>query len=159
MPRSPFKTALRRYDSGLDVVVRMSELCKTSLTATAIRYAELTEDAIAVIVSIGPIIDYCFLSETMRSVPELRWPKKGDPVPTSTRTAWFNAEPTRILNAERVDDEIDLLDWLGGQKPAIVSEEVIGLGGYEKTLTILSSDSLGQDDEDELIESWTPRFR
>ena len=50
---------------------------------------------------------------------------------------------------------------------ARVTEEVAGLGRYGKTLTVLSSEVIGQelpdlDDEGEdndLRERWTPRFR
>ena len=33
-------------------------------------------------------------------------------------------------------------DWLGGTRPVTLSEEVVGLGRYGKTLTILSSRTL-----------------
>ncbi len=46
-----------------------------------------------------------------------------------------------------------------------LDEEVVGLGSYGFTLTVLSSDELAEDPYDEdfaeeeaLIESWTPRF-
>jgi hypothetical protein len=79
----------------------------------------------------------------------------------------MNADPERVLRAERVDSEIDVTDWLGGTRSVVVTEEVVGLGRYGKTLTVLSSQTIGQeddehedDDQDEgLIESWTPRFR
>jgi hypothetical protein len=59
------------------------------------------------------------------------------------------------------------MDWLGGSRSASVTEEVVGLGRYGKTLTILSSTRLGHehdglDDDvgdDGLAERWTPRFR
>ena len=165
MPRAPVRREMQRFDPGLDAIEALSTKCKTSLTATAIRYAELTEDAIAVIVSTGKSVDYCFLSEAMRTLPEITWPRKGSLVPQATETAHFNGAPARVLNAERTEAEIDVLDWLGGTKSIIVMEEVIGLGRYGKTLTVLSSQSIGQEDEEDeedeerLIESWTPRFR
>ena len=51
----------------------MADLCETSLTATAIRYAELSSDAVAVIVSMGKVIDYCIMSDAMKSLPQLTW--------------------------------------------------------------------------------------
>nr|VFJ74908.1 MAG: protein of unknown function (DUF955) [Candidatus Kentron sp. FW] len=162
MPHRFFKVALGKYAPGLDAILEMADLCKTSLTATAIRYTELTDDAVAIIVSIGPIIDYGFLSGSMKSFlgSELMWPRKGTPVPQSTETARFNAEPDRVTQNERSDGETDLMDWLGGRESVMVTEEVIGLGEYGKTLTVLSSESLDQDDDEEgLVESWTPRFR
>jgi hypothetical protein len=41
---------------GLADIEFAREACKTSLTSTAIRYAELTDDAIAVILSTGRVI-------------------------------------------------------------------------------------------------------
>jgi Zn-dependent peptidase ImmA (M78 family) len=53
MPEAPFKRALGRHDSGLASVQALAKDCKTSLTATAIRYVSLTRDAVAVILSTG----------------------------------------------------------------------------------------------------------
>ena len=58
-------------------------------------------------------------------------------------------------------------DWLGGTTRAIVSEETLALGSYGRVLTVLTSRTLGQedesdedaDDEEALVKSWTPRFR
>ena len=61
-----------------------------------------------------------------------------------------------------------LYDWMDGDRSYRVTEEVVGLGHYGRTLTVLTCSSLSQrpeadEDEDEeeaaLIESWTPRFR
>lgn len=166
MPAGPFKRLMRQADLGLADIESTAEICRTSLTATAIRYAELTDDAVAIIVSTRRTIDYCFMSEAMKSLLDLSWLKRGSPVPGNTETARFNADPSRVLHGERVESELDVLDWLGGKRSARVAEEVVGLGRYGKTLTVLSSQSIGQeayadegDDEDDLIERWTPRFR
>jgi hypothetical protein len=166
MPSKPFKKLMGRARLGLQDIERSRESCKTSLTSTAIRYAELTDDAVAVIVSTGRTIEYCILSEAMKSLPDLTWMKRGSPVPSRTVTARFNADESRVLWAEQDEDEIDVLDWLGGKRSSIVTEEVIGLGRYGKTLTVLSSRKIGNetyadegDDEDDLVERWTPRFR
>jgi len=166
MPAAPFKRLMCRSTLGLADIESAAETCKTSLTATAIRYVELTDDAVAIIVSTGGKIDYCIMSEAMKSLPDLSWLKRGSPVPSNTETARFNADPSRVLRGERADEEIDVLDWLGGKRSSIVTEEVVGLGRYGKTLTVLSSRKIGHeayadegDDEDDLIERWTPRFR
>ncbi|MFC3678455.1 ImmA/IrrE family metallo-endopeptidase [Ferrovibrio xuzhouensis] len=163
MPERLFKQIIKGRDPGLSVIENAGAQCKTSLTAAAIRYADLTEYAVAVIISTGQLIDFCFMSDTMKSLPQLSWLKKGAPVPRNTETARFNADPSRILIGDRATIEIDVLDWLGGQRSAIVTEEVVGLGRYGKTLTVLSSAAIGredegEDDEDELIDKWTPRF-
>jgi IrrE N-terminal-like domain len=166
MPSGPFKRALARHDPGLETVEHLASLCRTSLTATANRYAELSDDAVAVIISTGAVIDYSILSDRMKSLPDLTWLRKGSPVPKNTETARLNADPWRVLQADRVETEIDVMNWLGGRQSATVSEDVIGLGRYGKTLTVLSSTEIGcedegndEDDEEPLKESWTPRFR
>jgi hypothetical protein len=167
MPGSLFKSALRRRDAGLSTVETMAGLCRTSLTATGIRCAEITDDALAVIISTGGAIDFCFLSNPMKTLPQLSWLRKGRPVPAGTLTARFNADRRRVLGAERAEEEVDVLDWLGGTRSARVTEEVVGLGRYGKTLTVLSSEVIGQElpeleddiEDDDLHERWTPRFR
>lgn len=166
MPSALFKRALNRTRIGFSAVEAMADLCVTSLTSTAIRYADLTSEAIAIIISSGRTIDYCFLSEAMKSLPELRWPQRGSLVPGGTETALMNADPQRILRGEQTENETDVMDWLGGRRSVAVTEEVVGLGKYGKTLTILSSETIGQDDDDEdhdendddVSERWTPRF-
>ena len=165
MPGKAFKREMDRHEPGLSAVLAVAGICRTSRTATAIRYAVTSDDAVAVIVSTGGVIDYCFLSDAMKSLPELKWLRKGSPLPGGTVTASLAENSKRVMNGERVADEIDVMDWLGGRKSAPVSEEVLGLGRYGKVLTILHSNSIGPENEPEeereeenLRESWTPRF-
>jgi IrrE N-terminal-like domain len=166
MPSDPFKRALGPRDAGLGAIESLAELCKTSLTATAIRYAELTEDAVAIVISTGPTIDFCFMSQTIKSLPLLSWLRKGMPVPQGTVTAKLNANARRIDDGERGEADIDVTDWLGGSHSARAIEQVVGLGNYGKTLTVITCPSVhdetyGGDDEDEeadLAARWTPRF-
>ena len=167
MPANPFQRALRKCEPGLSAVESMATLCRTSLTATAIRYAELADEAVAVIVSTGQTIDYCRLSESMKSLRELNWLRKGSPVPMNTATAQLNGKPDRVACAERATQEIDITDWLGGVRSVQALEEVVGLGSYGKTLTVLVCPSISGDieedevsaEEESLAEQWTPRFR
>lgn len=167
MPASPFQRALRGRAPGLSTVESVAGLCRTSLTATAIRYAELSGDAVAVVVSTGATVDFCRLSDGMKSLRELTWLKKGSPVPADTATGRFNRDVRRVAAADRLDADIDVMNWLGGVRSVRATEEVIGLGSYGKTLTVLTCPSLedetfrDEDDEDEatVIDRWTPRFR
>jgi hypothetical protein len=166
MPAAPFSSAMRSHSPRLAAVEALAVLCHTSLPATAIRYAELTEHAIAIVVSTGAVIDYCFLSETMKSLPELAWLRRGMSVPEDTATSRFNRSPDRLAAADRSEAEIDIIDWLGGTRSVHATEEVIGLGRYGKTLTVLTCPSIrdetygeDEDTEEDLVRRWTPRFR
>jgi hypothetical protein len=165
MPSVLFKRALGQQNAGLEVVESLASLCRTSLTATAIRYTEVTHDAVAIIISSGPDIDFCFMSETMKSLPQITWPRKGTPVPKGTATAQLNTAPDRVAAGDRVEAEIDLMDWLGGAPSAVATEQAVGLGSYGKTLTVLTCTSVQDetyeedDGEEDLADRWTPRFR
>jgi hypothetical protein len=166
MPHIPFKREIERHEPGLTAVLEAAATCRTSRTATAIRYAETSDEAVAVIVSTGQTIDYCFLPDAMKSLPDLKWLKKGTPLPSGTLTAALASNTRRVLNGDRDGEEIDVLDWLGGTKSARVTEEALGLGRYGKVLTILHSSQIGPENESEeereeqdLQKSWSPRFR
>lgn len=89
--------------------------------------------------------------------------KKNTPLPHNSSTYNFNKLENNILNGNRTEGETTLLDWFGSNLQYELYEEVIGLGGYGKTLTVLSIEELPDqeeiDEEDELQESWTPRFK
>ena len=165
MPSKPFKRECNRESPGLAAVESLAACCKTSLTATASRFAELTDDAVAVVISTGRVVDYCILSDRMKSLRDITWLRKGTPVPHRTQTSSFNADTQRVSRAERVQAEVDVMDWLGGRHSATLTEEVIGLGRYGKTLTILASEHIGREEEEdeeveeEILERWTPQFK
>ncbi|MBS0234242.1 MAG: ImmA/IrrE family metallo-endopeptidase [Proteobacteria bacterium] len=166
MPTGPFQRELRKRADGLKGIEEMAALCVTSMTSTAIRYAELTRAASAVIVSTGTTIDFCRMSENLKLLKGLQWLKKGTPLPGGTLTSSFNLNEDYVAHAKRDETEIDIRDWLGGTRRVMAQEEVIGLGSYGRTLTVLTCPGIEEeaygseeDDEDKLIESWTPRFR
>lgn len=73
------------------------------------------------------------------------------------------ADPQRVRAAGRRSDHIDISGCLS-RRSAPGREEVIGLGGYGKTVTVLTCrvrDETHDDEQDEdkaLIESWMPRL-
>lgn len=167
MPELPFKKAIADQDAGLVCVDTLRKACGTSMTATAIRYSALTSDGIAVICTSGDVIEWCFMSDGLKQARGLTWLRKGTPVPPGTLTATFNARPDNVRTGQRDAGEGRLSDWLNGDHHYRVSEEVVGLGQYGRTLTVLTCEALSlrgegeepDDDEDALIESWKPTFR
>ena len=93
MPETSFRRAMNQHDPSLDAIEAVANQCVTSMTATAVRFAELTDSAVAVIVSTRGIIDYCFISEAMKSLPKLDWIRKGTPLPSGTATARLAGQP------------------------------------------------------------------
>ena len=167
MPERAFRTAMDNYAAGLACIEALCKDCETSLTATAIRYSALTRDGVAVLLSSGKTIDWCFMSDGLKQAKGLSYVRKGTPVPPDTVTAAFNARSENVRMGHRDSGEGRLNDWMDGERVYRVVEEVVGLGQYGRTLTVLTRKSLtmrveeseDEEDEDVLIESWTPRFR
>lgn len=162
MPGFLFNPAMDEAGCGLNAIELLADVCNTSLTSTAIRYAQHTPEAAAIIISTGNEVNYCFMSDTLKELQGLNWLRKGTPLPLSTLTRTFNSNPSNVLLAKRDESETDLQEWFGSELNIEMQEEVIGLGGYGRTLTVVSTSTLPDqeelDEEDELIESWTPRF-
>lgn len=163
MPSFLFDPAMDNAQSGLKAIESLAAQCETSLTATAIRYTQRTPDPVAVIISDGNIIRYCFMSDELKEIKGLNWIRKNTPLPRDTATYRFNQSIDNILKGAVAGGETSLSDWFHCDRPYDVYEEVKGLGEYGRTLTVLSIDELpGREDEEDdeaLIESWTPRFR
>lgn len=163
MPRHLFFPALERAGQGLAAVESLATQCKTSLHAAGIRYAQCTRDMAAVVVSAGNRIDHCFMSEALKGVDGIDWLRKRDLLPRTSPTYAFNQDPAKVRAAERVEEASNLQDWFGGKRRIAIDEDVIGLGSYGRTLTVLYNINVPEpeeeNDEAALIESWTPRFR
>lgn len=163
MPTPLFDKVLNKAGSGLDAVRTLAEQCATSLPAAAIRYAQHSPEATAIVVSQGRQIDYCFMSDTLREVKGLDWIKKGTLLAADCATRRLNSDEGKIASAECAEGSGTLQDWFGGSLQIDLYEEAIGLGSYGRTLSVLTVDDLPDEEEleedKELDESWTPRFR
>jgi hypothetical protein len=147
MPKLPFKAACGKIGQGLTAVETLSGLCVTSLTATAIRYAELCGDPVAVVCSMGNRVQFAFMSKVLQDQPGLTWIRKGSGLPAGTTTANFNKDENNVRKAKRVISTSTLDTWFDGESTTELNEEVVGLGDYGRTLTVLWTDSLPEADE------------
>ncbi|KWO42531.1 hypothetical protein WT97_02640 [Burkholderia sp. MSMB1459WGS] len=147
MPSSLFAKEAGKYSDGLGAVEKLAEVCKTSLTASAIRYAEVTDAAIAVVVSSRSSVDYCFLSPAMSRIRGLTYLKKGAVLPRDSLTRNFNQASDNVVSGRRVDGETDLQSWFRCDGEFDAWEEAVGLGAYGKTLTVITAEA-SDDDED-----------
>ena len=158
MPKGLFKSALGGAGQGLHAVEFMASKCRTSLTATAIRYAFLTDEPVAVVCSTGQKVEYTFMSKTLQDWRGLTWLRKGTGLPPGSLTARVNQTASNVIKAQRVSGDSSLEDWFDG-KDIEIQEDVVGLGEYGRTLTVLWVDSLpdpsdtdeDQEDDDESL--------
>lgn len=156
MPEFLFRRAMDKAGEGLDAIEALRRCCKTSLSATAIRYQELTDEAVAVVQCAGNRIEYSCMSDRMLNLKPGRWPRKGDPVPSGTAAATLHANPKRIADNERLNRETSGEDWFGSFKDVELFEETIGLGDYGRTLTIITTvDELPDEEDDGDDRGWS----
>jgi Zn-dependent peptidase ImmA (M78 family) len=150
MPEDLFLAALRESGIGFPAIMFLASKCKTSITATAIRFAQFAEDPVAVIMSSYNRINWCFISRALASVKGLRWPRKDSPLPPNTTTASFNRDQTNVLSDKQVEAWTRLDNWFDDAPPVEMKEDVVGLGNYRKTLTVLfTEDPITVDDDDD----------
>lgn len=147
MPKMLFKTACGESGEGLTAIESLADLCVTSLTATAIRYAKLCDDPVAVVCSVGDRVQFAFMSKTLQDMRGLTWIRKGAGLPAGTATARFNKDEDNVRKGNRVVSTSTLDTWFDGGSTAEINEEIVGLGEYGKTLTVLWADSLPEPDE------------
>jgi hypothetical protein len=146
MPKDLFRSACSQFESGMDTVMGMSSLCEMSLTSTAIRYARLSTEPVAVIVSAQQRVVFSIMSPSLRKQRKLVWLKKGIGLPQSTLTYRFGQDADNIAYARTATGESTLEDWFEGPDTEL-KEDVIGLGSYGRVLTVLSAESLPDPDE------------
>lgn len=148
MPKRRFRTEAGRAGIGFSAIDALSDLFKTSITATAIKYAKHSDDAVAVIVSTGQEIDYCFMSDRIKNLSGISWIRKGTRVPPGTTTSEFNADERNVTGASKEEGSSNLDDWFDGAPNVEVNEDVVGLGSYGKTLTVLFTEHELEDDDE-----------
>ena len=163
MPGELVRKNLDQHQVGLEGICRLADDARVSLTAAAIRAAECASFPLCIIVSIGAEVRYAFPSAAFKGLGKRIFLRKGDPLPSGV-TAAFNAQPENVVSARRASGESDLIDWFDTDRRLSLDEEVIGLGRYGFTLTVLSSEALAEpddedeDDEEAMNDRWTPRF-
>ena len=162
MPARLFAAAAARAGDGLQAIEALHAECATSLESTAIRYAQTSRDPVAVIRSANGTIDYAFMSGALKEFSGLDWIRKGTRLPSGSVTADFNGNPENVARGKRAEGQACLQDWFNGEHRQKVLEEVVGLGSYGKTLTVLTGmeqPDAAADEDAELEELWAMRFR
>jgi len=150
MPTNLFTEALDHAGEGFAAIDGLASLCKTSITSTAIRFAALSPDPVAVIVSCGPRIEYCFMSEVLRDLPAIEWIRKSELLPNETATYTFNSDRNNVAVGAKAEAWTTLDLWFDGAPSIDMKEDVVGLGSYDKTLTVLfTSEAIRNEDEED----------
>lgn len=121
----------------------LAEDRQVSLCCAGIRYAELTDHPVAVIVSRNGEIEWVAFSDRMA---EHRWSRrvwKKEWVPRDTATRALASSQTRVERGEEDESSCLLCEWFEGAPPMVTADEqAVGLGTYGRVLTLLSAPRL-----------------
>jgi Zn-dependent peptidase ImmA (M78 family) len=165
MPDFLVRKLIEESEVGLESIRELAGSAEVSLTAAAIRVAQCARFPICIVVSEGATVRYAFPSESFKDLGRNIFLPKGTALPGASTTARFNALASNVALGRQATGECRLRDWFDTDRNPALDEQVVGLGSYGLTLTVLSSDELGidpgldeEDEEAALEENWTPRF-
>lgn len=156
MPLPQFRKDVRhRKEVDISHILDLAKLYETSKEATARRYVEVQDEACAAIISHNGRIQRFYKNNEF---PYLDI-SSGVPVPKGSLTAKIkNSDATTTSEWEELAGSI-WLDESGQRAPMLYEQALIQRDGYRLTLLTLAEDPEELEEDDELEESWTPRFR
>lgn len=148
VPANQFLSRIRGGHARIEVIQELAREFETSLSMTAIRYAELTDRAVASILSCDGQIEWAAFSGRIR---EHCWSwqlQRRDLIPPGTATSCVIRDPTGILSPAKASDSGLVCEWFEGAPADLeVEEDAIALGRFGRVLTFLLIPGLPDPDE------------
>lgn len=153
MPKYMFEPQCAGYLPTVEAVAGLAETFQTSLTATALRFLDVTPEVCLVVCSVGGAVQWSVASKSS----EYRIPS-GQPLsPDTYAYDFFRGRPL-----PRGRQEVLAAAWLPKtrvKRGATLYEDSIGMPAYHSVLTILHVEDLIQDEEDPVDDHFTPDGR
>lgn len=150
MPKSLCLPLISKSSDGMPAVLSLAAKCNTSLTASSLRYAEIGPQPVGVIQSHKGQVEFCAIYPLQSHVGWARPLARGHRVPHESATARLARDEDALRAGGEDSDAGPASDWFHGAKGRVeLVEEVIGLGAFGRTLTLLSVDEDDASDEDE----------
>ncbi|WP_312309211.1 hypothetical protein [Stenotrophomonas indicatrix] len=142
-------------------VLSLANACNTSLVAAAIRYTEIGHVASGVVQCLNGRVEFCAIHPLQAHVGWARPLPRNSKPPTHSATARLSADVLSVRGAQEDSESLEASEWFSGAKSGIyLNEEVIGLGRFGRTLTLLTiEDGCLDEDEEETQERHGLRFR
>jgi Zn-dependent peptidase ImmA (M78 family) len=148
MPETLFRRDINDFGQGFPAIKALASRYNTSITATAIRYCTLTDDPVIVIMSCGNMIDWAFMSSPFYELPDIQYIRKGESLPPDSYTFGFNRDTAKVENSDEDEGWTRLSDWIEEAPGIEMKEDIVGLGSYGKTLTVLFADVIDYEIDD-----------
>ena len=153
MPWVLISPLLKKATHGFEAIKLLSDSCESSLLASAIRYCEVTDECVTTIVSHNGVVEFMTASESFKQLPGIDWLRKREQIPTNVPTHRLCTDTEWVSSCEVAMEGSLLSQWFPDAAPQEVEEDVVGLGSYQRTLTVLVTEAVPEADEDEDPES------
>lgn len=149
MPWKLIDPIIRRSVPGFEAIKDLSDACESSLVASAIRYCEFTTECVATIVSYRGAVEFMTASDSFKQLPGIDWLRKRELIPTGVPSHRLGADVEWLGCCEVALEGSLLNQWFPDAAQQEVEEDVVGLGSYDRTLTVLVTEAAPEDDEDD----------
>ena len=169
MPERLVRPLIRRVGDGLDAVRTLADEFRTSMSAAAIRYASVTMEPVAVVVSCNSVVEWTAISHALFVHRWARPSLKKEWAPRGSGTRRLSLAPDRVRKGETDSASMLLCEWFSGAPDAIGAiEEALGLGAFGRVLTVLTAQDLadpqfesedGPDSDDGRTGDWRDAMR
>lgn len=159
MPKPLCLPLINKNSDGMAAVTSLATKCETSLVASALRYAEIGHLPAGVIQCYNGRVEFCATHTLLAHVGWARPLSRNTKVPRDSATQRLSEDREAILRGGEDGDSAAASDWFSGASGKHgLSEEVIGLGKFGRTLTVLTLEDA--DEKTEESDRWEePRFR
>lgn len=150
MPKALCKPLINASTDGLEAVKSLADTCSTSLVAAALRYAEIGHLPTGVVLCKEGRVEFCASYPLQAHVGWARPLPRDHKVPGASATWRLSQDLDAVASSGEDSDCMDASDWFSGARSGVeLVEEVIGLGSYGRTLTLLTLVEQDEDDGDE----------
>ena len=150
MPKHLCRRLISRSHDGMAAVQYLANQCKASLTAAALRYAEIGQLPIGIVQAYQGKVEFCAAYPMQAHVGWARPLMRNAKVPADSATHRLSADNDAVLHRVEDSDSCEAGDWFpSADRKAGLIEEVIGLGKFGRTLTVLTLDPDSTQDEEE----------
>jgi len=159
MPSRLTKSLLENNNFGLDGILKLQKSAVTSITSSAIRSTQCDPYPVAIIMVGGDgLVRYSFRSSSFSSSVPGKHLVRGSIIPSDSAALRMSADK-KLFAGERDRGVSTSYEWFGeGSKRLDI--ETYHLGHHGTLVVLTGEEKWEQDDEeDDLIESWTPRFK
>ena len=160
MPKPFCAPLINRNVDGMAGVMALARQCNTSLTSAALRYAELGTLPTGVIQCLNSKVEFCASYPLQAHVGWARALPRNAKVPAESATHRLAEDKSAVLQGSEDSDSSPASDWFPGADSKFgLIEEVVGLGRFGRTLTVLTLEKFDADGDEDERERDEPRFR